>query len=163
VGCIADHRRFLRRPLSDQLADHDQTGRDADPRRQRLTSRVAQVPDRSGDGEPGPHRTLRLVLVRLRPTEIGQHAVTHVLGNVAIPAPHHFSTAVLIGANDFAHVLRVELGGQRSRTDQIDEHHRELPAFCLGRSSCLSWSLDSWLGERGGCARACPQFHERLQ
>jgi hypothetical protein len=35
VRRLADHRPLLHRAFADQLTDHDQTGRDADPRRQR--------------------------------------------------------------------------------------------------------------------------------
>ena len=39
VRRLADHRLLLRRALADQLADHDQAGRDADPRRERRSRR----------------------------------------------------------------------------------------------------------------------------
>ena len=44
--------------------------------------------------QPGPHRPLGLVLVRLRPAEIGQHAVAHVFGDVPVPALDHLGAAL---------------------------------------------------------------------
>ena len=41
---------------------------------------------RFDQGEPGTHRALGVVLVRLRIAEIGQHAVAHVLGDEAAVA-----------------------------------------------------------------------------
>ena len=48
--------------------------------RRRVAARATAIDDR----EPGPHRPLGVVLVRLRPAEIGEHAVAHVLGDVAL-------------------------------------------------------------------------------
>jgi hypothetical protein len=44
VGRITDHRLLLGRARSHQLADHDQTGRDADPGRQVLSCRGVELP-----------------------------------------------------------------------------------------------------------------------
>ena len=75
----------------------------------------------------GPHRPLGLVLVRLRPAEIGEHAVAHVLGDVAAPALDHLGAAVLIRADHLAHVLGIEPRRKLGRADQVDEQHRQLP------------------------------------
>ena len=77
----------LRRALADQLADHDQAGRDADPRRERHARAAWLEPRHRLDQlEPGAHRPLGVVLVRLRPAEVGEHAIAHVLGDVAAPS-----------------------------------------------------------------------------
>ena len=87
VRRLADHRLLLRRALADQVADHDQAGRDADPGRERRARRAARSrPTASTSCEPGAHRPLGIVLVRLRPAEIGQHAVAHELGDVPLEA-----------------------------------------------------------------------------
>ena len=39
VRGLADHRLLPRRALADQVADHDEAGRDPDPRRERLARR----------------------------------------------------------------------------------------------------------------------------
>ena len=58
VRRLADHRLLLRRALADQLADHDQAGGDADPRRQRLARRRRQ-PRRRASTSASPARTAR--------------------------------------------------------------------------------------------------------
>ncbi len=45
--------------------------------------------DRLDQLQPGAHRPLGIVLVRLRPAEVGEHAVAHVLGDVAVEAADH--------------------------------------------------------------------------
>ena len=100
VRRLADHGLLLGRALADQLADHDQAGRDADPGRQRLARRRRPAAASAVDQrQPGPDRPLGVVLVRLRPAEIGEHAVAHVLGDVAAPALDHLGAGVLIGAD----------------------------------------------------------------
>ena len=58
VRRLADHRLLLRRALADQLADHDQAGRDADPGRQRLARRRRQLA-RPPSISASPARTAR--------------------------------------------------------------------------------------------------------
>ena len=90
VRRLADHRLLLRRTLADQIADHDEPGGDADPGRKRLAAGVVEPRHgRRTQREPGPHRPLGVVLVRPRPAEIGEHAVAHVLGDVALEAVDH--------------------------------------------------------------------------
>ena len=45
-GRLADHRLLLRRALADQVADHDQAGRDPDPCRRACARRCASSPHR---------------------------------------------------------------------------------------------------------------------
>ena len=131
VRRLADHRLLLGRALADQLADHHQAGRDADPRRQRLAAGVAELPDCLDDRKPGAHRPLGLVLVRLRPAEIGQHAIAHVLGDMPVPALDHLGCSALVGADHRAHVLGIEPRRQLGRAHQIAEQHRQLPPLGL--------------------------------
>ena len=127
VRRLADHRLLLGRAFADQLADHDQAGRDADPRRRErlVTGRLQPRRLRRSRARRAP--PARLVLVRLRPAEIGEHAVAHVLGDVAAPALDHLGAAALIGADHRAHVLGIEPRRQRGRAHQIAEQHRQLP------------------------------------
>ena len=74
--------------------------------------------------EPGAHRPLGVVLVRLRVAEIDQHAVAHVLGDEAAEAGDRLGDAAVIGADDLAQVLGVEPGGERRRADEIDRTSR---------------------------------------
>ncbi len=93
VRGLADHRAFLRLAFAHQLADHHQPGRDPDPRRQRAAG-GRKPGDRLNQREARPDRPLGVVLVRLWPAEIGEHAIAHELGDVALeaqrsrPRPH---------------------------------------------------------------------------
>ncbi len=122
VRRLADHRLFLCAALADQLADHDQAGRDADPGRQGFAGRHRQSADCLGQCQPGAHRPLGLVLVRLRPAEVGEHTIAHVFGDVPAPALHHLGAGAMIGADHLPHVLGVELAppARSSRLDRTN-------------------------------------------
>ena len=93
VRRLADHRLLLCRALADQLADDDHAGGDADPRREGLRPPAAASPTASATRKARPHRPLRLVLVRLRTAEVGEHAVAHVLGDVPVAVLDHLGSA----------------------------------------------------------------------
>ena len=59
VRRLADHRLLLGRALADQLADHDQAGRDADPRGERLCPPDVVEPRERLDQLASPARTAR--------------------------------------------------------------------------------------------------------
>jgi hypothetical protein len=69
----------LRGARTDQIADHDQAAGDTQVHTQWFRRR--EPADRVDHGKPGPHRPLRIVLMRLRIAEIDQHPVAHVLGD----------------------------------------------------------------------------------
>jgi hypothetical protein len=100
-------------PLADQVADHHDAGRDRDPHGQRFTRWAAQLSDRGRDCETGADRALGFVLMRARPAEVGEHAVAHELGDMALKARHLAGHRVLVGADHLAHVFGIELGRQR--------------------------------------------------
>ena len=87
VGRLADHRLLARCALADQIADHR-------PGRWRCRSGPAAAHPHgrrsraiaSTSAQPRAHRPLGIVLVRLRPAEVGQHAIAQVLGDVAVEA-----------------------------------------------------------------------------
>ena len=81
VRRLADDAALLRLARSDQVADDDQPGRDADPHVQRRAGRGDELRRCLDDREPGLHGALGVVLVRLRIAEIGEHAVAHVFGD----------------------------------------------------------------------------------
>ena len=80
--------------------------------------------------QPGPHRPLGVVLVRLRIAEVHEHAIAHVLRYEPAEALHSLGDALLIGGDDLAQVLRVHTGRECGRTDKVREHHRDLTALC---------------------------------
>ena len=54
IGRLADHGLLARRAFADQLADHDQTGRDTDPRRERRRRRRRRQLRRPPRSAPAP-------------------------------------------------------------------------------------------------------------
>ena len=131
IGRLADHRLLLRRTLADQLADHHQPRGDADPCREGPAFADAELRDRRDQFQPGAHRPLHLVLVRLRIAEVGEHAVAHVLRDMAAPALDGSHHAAMVGADEVAHVLGVEAPAELGRAGEVDEHDRQLaPLAC---------------------------------
>ena len=109
VRRLADHRLLLRRAFADEFAHHHQTRGNAHSRAQRLFRWRRQLGNRGGNGEPGPHRPLGLVLVRPRPAEIGQHPVAHVLRHMAIHTRDLLGHRVLVRPDHLPHLFRVQL------------------------------------------------------
>ena len=159
IGRLADHGFFARRAFADQLADHDQAGRDADPRRQGARRRRVELRDATGQLQSRSYRPLGLIFMRHRPAEVRQHAVAHVLGDVAVPAPDHPGATILIRADHPAHVLGIEPRRERGRADQIDEHHGQLPP--LGAGGWRRWNCLIGIGVCWGPGRL--KFLDRLQ
>ncbi len=130
-----------------------------------LAGRLARAcPTRLDQLQASPHRPLGLVLVRLRPAEIGEHAITHVLGDMPAPALDHLGAGGLIGPDHLPHVLGIEPRRELSRAHQIEEHHRQLPPLGL-RSGC---GLGGWGPRKPGfggkqVGLAIAQGSDRLQ
>jgi len=95
VRRLADDAAFLRVPRSDQVADDDQAGRNADTRLQRGV--CLQAGHRGDQIQPRAYSLLSVVLMRLRIAEIHKDAVSHVFRDEPAEAPHGLSDALLIG------------------------------------------------------------------
>src|SRR5262249_28228621 len=78
------------------------------------------------------HRALSIIFMRLRITEIDQHAVAHVSGDEAIEPGDDFGDGAVVGGDDLAQILWIESRRQLGRADEVAEHHRQLPAFGIG-------------------------------
>ena len=148
VGRGADHRGFLRGALADQASHHHQPGGDAGARGQRLAIAGPQLADGGDRGHGGANRPLGLVLMSLRPAEIGQHAVTHELRDVTVEARDLAGNRILVAPDDLAHLFRIALRGQRRRTDEVDEQYRQLAA--LGGIDGRVGVGRRWRGEGAG-------------
>ena len=127
VRRLADDAALLRLSRSDQVADHNEPGCNADTGLQR--SARLEPSYRRDQLQSRPYRPLGVVLMGLRIAEIHEHAVAHVFRHEAAEAAHGLGDAFLIGRNDLAQVLRVHAGGECRRTDQVREHHRDLAAL----------------------------------
>src|SRR6266436_945069 len=96
---------------ADQIADHDKASGDADPAGQSAGAAL-QPADALDERQPGPPG---VVLMRLRIAEIDQNAVAHVFGDVTLEPADDLRDGGVIGAQQLAHILRVEAGGERRR------------------------------------------------
>jgi hypothetical protein len=130
---LADHRPLLRLGRADQIADHHQPGGNPDPHLQPRRPLGLQLNYRFDQSQPGAHRPLGIVFMRLRPAEVGEHAVTQILGDVTFEPLDHGCGAVLVGAHDAAQVLGVDSPGEFGRAHEITEQHRQLATFGLER------------------------------
>src|SRR5918994_3733037 len=65
--------------------------------------------------------------------EVREHAVAHVLGDVALEPGDHFGDARLVRVHHLAQVLRIEAGGELGRSDQVAEQERKLPPLWIAR------------------------------
>ncbi len=133
VRGIADDRFLLRRASAEEVTYDDDACRDPNPRGKCAAIWRPQTVHGLDNREAGCHRPLSLILVRVRPAEVGQHAVTHELGKVSLEARDLPRDGVLVGSQRLPHVLRIEPRGKGRRADKVDEHHRELAAFRVGR------------------------------
>ena len=150
VRRLADDRLLLSRTRSDQIADYDQPGGNADAGLQWSTG--LQPAHRFDQLQPRPYRPLGVVLMGLRIAEVDEHAVAHVLRYEPAEALHSLGDALLIGGNDLAQVLRVHAGRECRRTDEVREHHRDLAA--------LGGVLGLRLGASAGCGGACRRHRQ---
>ena len=91
---------------------------------------VRQGGRRGGDHQAGLYGPLRVVLMRFRIAEIGQHPVTHIFGDETAGLLDLVGAAAMIDAKDVVHVLRIQLRRKFGRTDQIAEHDRQLATLC---------------------------------
>jgi hypothetical protein len=96
------------------------------------------------DAQPGPHRPLRVVFVRLWVAKVDEQAVAQILRDMPLKAGDHLGTGVLISADHLAQLFRIKPAGERGRVHQVTKQDGELAAFRLGRRS--GW----WRGRHGG-------------
>ena len=121
-------------PFAHQVANDDQTRRNADASGKGGAPAVLQTRNRlESTRSPGANSALCLIFMGPRPTKIREHAIAKEFGDVTLEARDLAHHRVLIELNELTHLLRVEPGCELGRADEIDEHHRELPPFGLGR------------------------------
>ena len=162
VRRLADHRLLPGRALADEVAHDHEAGRDPDPRRERLPGRGGEPGDGLDDRQAGPHGALGLVLVRPGPAEVGQHAVAHELGDVPVEARDLARDRVLVGAQDLAHLLRVEPAEsavEPTRSTNITVSCRR--SACGGR--CRGRAASAFAGAAAEGAGAVAQGGDRVE
>ena len=126
---LTDDRLFLGGALTEQITDDYKARGDPDTYPQR--GRLARIELGHGfdQGETRAHRLFSVLLMRLRVTEISQHAITEILSNKTARAGDHLGATAVIGADDVAQLLWIEPRRQCRGTDEVGEHDSELAAF----------------------------------
>src|SRR5262245_59700618 len=72
--------------------------------------------------------------------KVDKHAVPHIPRHEPPEALHGFSDAFLIDRDELSQVFRIHPSGEFGRTDEVREHHRDLPALGnVRRSRCYRW------------------------
>src|SRR5208282_4921687 len=95
IGRVADDRLLLRRALAHEIADDDEAGRYADAHGELLAGAGLQARHNRGDFQTRVDRPRRVILVRAGKAEIGQHAVSHELGDETVIASDRAGAGVL--------------------------------------------------------------------
>src|SRR6516162_1206063 len=127
VWRLADDRLLSGGPRSDQIADHREPGSKADTDFQQLACFKSAY--RLDHGEAGAHRALRIILMRNRVAEIGEHAIAHVPGDEPIELADDIVDGAKVLVDNLAQILGVEPHGERGRANEIAEHYCEGPAL----------------------------------
>ena len=109
IGRLTDGQ-LLGPPLNPDLADHDPAGMDtdSDPKRKRQVGK-GELWQSLYNTQPGPHRPQGLVFVRPRIAKIDQQAIPQILGDIAVKTADDPGAQFLVGADDFAQILGIEL------------------------------------------------------
>lgn len=108
VGRLADHGLLLGGARADEIADHDETGGDADANLQGNARGGLQLRRRLHKRKPGMHGALGVMLMGSRIAKISQHPVAHIFGDETASLRDEIGAAVVVCANDLTRVLGVE-------------------------------------------------------
>src|SRR5215469_16357943 len=87
VGRIAYDHMLARATLAPQPSNHNYPGCDANARREGFRRERLKLRKRGHDVEPGPHRALRIIFVRMRIAKIGQDSVASQFCDKAVISP----------------------------------------------------------------------------
>ena len=70
-------------------------------------------------------------------TEIGQHAVAHISGNVAVVASNGIAAMSLKSTQNLTQIFRIELGGQCRGADDVAKQNGQVSPLSL-RTDCFA-------------------------
>ena len=121
--------------LSPAVTHDNGAGMDADANREfrprRLLPAPVQLEHLIDNAEAGARRSLSVVLMRMRPSEISDDAVAEILGDVTAKASDRLRGRALIRTRHLAPILGVETSGDGRRVDQVRKQNREPPPFAF--------------------------------
>src|ERR1022692_509754 len=103
---------FARNSTPNDLANHYQASRNAHASLERLPVRTLQLREAVDDCECGINGTLGCILLPLRITKVGEHAIAQELGDKPVERGNCPSTSILVAFDQRAHVFRVDLVSQ---------------------------------------------------
>jgi hypothetical protein len=126
---FAYHRPFARLFVTHEVANNHETCSDPDPGRKNASNRRLDSRNRIYNGETTANGALSLVFVCGRPTEIGEDSVPHELRYMPFETRDLPRNGILIGAQDVAQDLRIDLSRQRRGSDEVAEHDGKLSPF----------------------------------
>ena len=119
---------------------------DPDPRRQWRARGCRQPADRRGDRQPGADRPLGLVLVGLRPAEVGEHAVAHELGDVA----RRNAPSRRPPRSGRRGLPRASPPGRAARDSAVEPTRSTNITVSCRRSACSRGGAEDWVSGRAG-------------
>ena len=161
VRRFADDQFFARGAATDNVADNNQSRRDADAGLQAAAVRRRDPANRIDDGKRRAHGAFGGVFVRLRIAKIGEHAVAEEFGDISVEPRNPAGAGILVALDQVAHVLGIKRGGERCRTDEIAEQDRDLSTLgfrrwdgfrgCRGRVGHCLRCLDGCAMQGGDC------------
>src|SRR3954462_1309348 len=78
-------------------------------------------------------RALGVCFIPFRPTEIAQHAIAYITGDVPTELSDGSRDARLVDVNHLGQVFRIKAPRKRRRIHQVAQHNAKLPAFSSPR------------------------------
>src|SRR5262245_7714997 len=152
-----DQRKFRRRTVANQVARHNHAAGNPDADFQALHA----VKRRYGfeDFQRSIHGPFSVAFPRGGKTEIGKDAVAQETRDVAVKKPDRVGARALELKQDVAQVLRIKLGGQRRRANQIAKQNGQMSPFGPDCGGCAQ--LLDFVASTGGGRAAI--FGDRLQ
>ena len=90
-----------------------------------------EVSHSSKNSQTSTYCSLGIIFMGVRIAKVCEYAIAQIFGDVAIELCNDFATRMLVGENEVAQFLGIELLGQWRRPDQIAKHHGQLPSLPL--------------------------------
>ena len=91
---------------------------------------------------------LAVIVMGLRPTEVGYNPIAEILGDISAGPCNRFSGGAMVAVHHIAPFLRVRLSGDYGRADEIAEQNRQMAPLSyqglFARFSFSATNLIEW-------------------